>query len=368
MEQQVKGLRMLNVSLMMILMVGLLNHVILIPVLLSESGRDSWLSVLGATGIILLWSPVVYLIARRTDQQMLPDWLRKRYGRTVSYLITIPLVICLFAINAVTVKDTVTWTVTSYLPFTPPLVVVIMLTGLCFWASRIGIQAIAFSAGIIAPLVILLGLFVMTANLPNKHYGMVTPILENGFEPVWRGIPFVIGGFIELFLLNLFQHHVQTKIKWMHLLLLILVFLILTLGPLMGAISEFGPTEATRQRYPAYEQWRLVRVGKQVEHLDFMSIYQWLSGSFIRISLLNFLTIELLGVRRQKLRTYWLLGVTVLLIVCALIPLSDIRFFEGLATFYFPIVVTTLGVASLVVCGLTFLPRKIEGANERERS
>ena len=43
----------------------------------------------------------------------------------------------------------------------------------------------------------------------------------------------------------------------------------LTLGPLIGAITEFGPNEATKQRYPAYEEWGLVTIGRYIEHLDF---------------------------------------------------------------------------------------------------
>ena len=60
----------------------------------------------------------------------------------------------------------------------------------------------------------------------------------------------------------------------------------LTMGPTIGAITEFGPIEAAKQRYPAYEEWGLGSIGRFIEHFDFLSIYQWLTGAFIRVGLL----------------------------------------------------------------------------------
>lgn len=63
---------------------------------------------------------------------------------------------------------------------------------------------------------------------------------------------------------------------------------------------EFGPAEAATQRYPAYEEWRLATIGRFIEHLDFLSIYQWLTGAFVRIGFILFIVIELLGLAKQK--------------------------------------------------------------------
>ena len=78
----------------------------------------------------------------------------------------------------------------------------------------------------------------------------------------------------------------------------------LTIGPLMGALTEFGPIEAATQRYPAFEEWRLAKIGRYFEHVDFLSIYQWLTGAFVRIGFLLFVTIELLGLAQQKKRIW----------------------------------------------------------------
>ncbi|MFR9721672.1 hypothetical protein ACL00X_20305, partial [Aeromonas diversa] len=79
-----------------------------------------------------------------------------------------------------------------------------------------------------------------------------------------------------------------------------LSFLILTLGPTIGAIAEFGPFVAAKQRYPAFEEWRLVSIGRYIEHLDFLSVYQWFVGAFIRLSLLCFLTPDVLQISNKK--------------------------------------------------------------------
>lgn len=73
----------------------------------------------------------------------------------------------------------------------------------------------------------------------------------------------------------------------------------LALGPLVGAIAEFGAEEAGKLKVPAHEQWKLLSLGIHITRLDFLSIFQWRSGAFIRISLCMFIVNQLLD-RHQK--------------------------------------------------------------------
>src|SRR5690625_7312620 len=95
-------------------------------------------------------------------------------------------------------------------------------------------------------------------------------------------------GIVELIILLFLQYRFESPFRYWHFLIIAFILTGLTLGPLVGAIVEFGPVEAASQRYPAYEEWGLARLGKYVEHVDYLSIYQWLSGAFIRITLILF--------------------------------------------------------------------------------
>ncbi|MGE7274738.1 endospore germination permease [Brevibacillus panacihumi] len=329
----VSKISLIQAYMIIMLSVGLLNHVIIIPLLLSASGRDAWLVVL----VVLVFSPlwVVFLnyIIKNMNGKHFKDWLHQHFGLFISLLITGIYSVLIWLIAFISLKDTVTWAIASYLPQTP----LVVLTGLtliaCFFAAYQGLPTIAMVSGILLPFVIILGDLVMTANFQFKDYSLLFPLLENGLASVWKGIPYISGGLLELSLLILFQHNLKKKPGFKGLMLVCILLAGLTFGPLTGSIAIFGADEAANQRYPAYEQWRMVRLGEYVEHVDFFSIYQWLSGMFIRISLSIYLIGEL-----WKPYNKWLIMLcsTVLMFGAVFAPISDMVFQQLLSRYYFP--------------------------------
>ncbi|MDV2887964.1 spore gernimation protein, partial [Alkalihalophilus pseudofirmus] len=80
-------------------------------------------------------------------------------------------------------------------------------------------------------------------------------------------------------------------------------------------------------RYPAYEEWRLVQVGKYIRHVDFLSIYQWLSGAFVRVSISLLLLIDLLPAsHNKKFRHVWLTILGIFIVVLVELPISDMQY------------------------------------------
>ncbi|MGE5701340.1 MAG: GerAB/ArcD/ProY family transporter, partial [Clostridia bacterium] len=176
------------------------------------------------------------------------------------------------------------------------------------------------------------GFFVMSANLPHKDYFQLFPLFENGWTPVWKGILYTTSGLIEISIILFMQQHLQQPPKLKGLLILIIVLGWMIMGPLTGAIAEFGLERAAQLRYPAFEEWRLVNLGRYVEHLDFLSIYQWLSGAYIRLSLSMFLIVDMFQVAPGKKRTLTLGGLYLLLTLTLLFPINDIRFVQLMFT------------------------------------
>lgn len=321
--------------MIIILSVGLLNHVIIIPILLEASGRDGWLVVLLVLLASPIWIGILSYILNNMNGMHVKDWLKQQFGMVLSVTLIVLYSVLVWLMGFISFKDTLTWTVATYLPQTPML----MLAGAtlvgCFFAAFQGLRAIAILSGILLPFVVILGDLVMTANFQFKEYTILFPLLENGISPLWKGIPYAAGGLLELSLLMLFQHRLKKKPGFKSLMLICVLLSGLTIGPLMGAITMYGPDEAAQQRYPAFEQWRMVRLGEYVEHVDFFSIYQWLSGMYIRVSLSLLLLSELWELQKHK----WLpmfLGALFMLVV-TLLPISDMLFLNLLSRYYFPL-------------------------------
>lgn len=316
---------MAQLTMIFMLAIGLNNHVIIIPLLLRAAGRDAWFAVCLSIVFVLIGMMVVQYIVYAAEQQHIGLWLRGHIGAITSNILLVFMSLTLFFNATLTIRDTVTWA-KIYLPTTPTLALVIPLVGLCFYSAYLGIGSIAITSGILLPLVVIFGFFVGISNLPHKDIALLFPLLEHGWNPVVKGAFYSAAGFSELYAVLCIQHYVKTEIRYWMLAVNILILAWLTLGPLYGAITEFGPTEATSLRYPPYEEWRLVTFGHFFEHVDFLALYQWISGALTRISLMMFLIVELFRLQQGKKRTWSLIILFVLSFGFSVLPISSMQF------------------------------------------
>ncbi|TMV45521.1 spore gernimation protein [Paenibacillus mesophilus] len=323
--------------MVMMLFNGLTSHVIVNPMLLDASGRDAWITVLLTGALYVPWCAVLVYIMNKSRGQKLQTWLTRQTNAFVAWLLLIPVCIQLYLIGIMTILHTTIWTVSNYLPATPQYVLIIALVVVCHICAKYGLGTIAVGAGILLPVVVCLGYFVSIANHTEKDYNLLRPILENGWSPVIDGSVYAGGAFVELFLLLLLQHRLKKKARAWQVMLLGLVLVYITLGPIVGAITEFGPKEAAKQMVSPYEQWRLVKLGNYIEHVDFLSVFQWLAGASVRISLAQFLLADILPFRTPKSRGRFITIITLSFLAMAVLISQYNTFYLQMFQYYFPI-------------------------------
>ncbi|WP_027091941.1 GerAB/ArcD/ProY family transporter [Cohnella thermotolerans] len=335
-SQENNKITLVQAYIVLMMAIGILNHVIIIPMLLTAAKRDAWVSVLAAVAIAPLWIGCLSFIIKDMNGQAFRDWLYKHFGKTLATIILLFSSAYLFMMGSLSLKDTITWTIASYLPQTPVVAIVLVTVISCVFAANAGIRPIAIVAGILLPIVMMLGYFVMSANFKYKNYSSLFPVMEYGMSPVWKGITYAASGILELMGILFFQDHLSKLPRFSNLMVFCLILAGLILGPLMGTIAIFGPEEAAEQRYPAYEQWRMVQLGQYLAHLDFFSIYQWLSGTFIRVALALFLMVD---IWKPKTKWIWLTLAGMAMMATVLLPVSDAQFFIFLKNLYLPVTV-----------------------------
>jgi len=324
----------LQLCMVFLLANGLISHVIINPMVLEASGRDAWLVPLASFVPALAWFGAIFVVMKRSSQQRLRTWLAERTSPFVSWLLVLPVYVHIYLIGALALIHTGNWTVANYLPETPRIVLIFVLLAVSCFAAAGGLRTIAIGSGILLPIVFILGYFVAISNGRVKDYKLLTPILEHGWHPVWHGMLYAGGGISEIVLLLLLQHRVKSRVRWWHLLLLLLLTIQIMLGPLIGAITEFGPLEASRQTESPFEQWRLVQIGPFIEHVDFLSVYQWLSGAAVRIGLSLYLLSDCIESHKKRAKQWLVIAFGGSFFALALLPSSqqDIYHFKY---FYF---------------------------------
>ena len=318
--------------MLLITFIGVSNHVILIPILLDTANRDAWVSVLAAIVPSLLIG-LLYAYIYKHIPASLAAWVNDRTNSLVWFIFTLLFSVYFFAQASISLRDTIVWTNTSYLTYTPTWVVGICLIGICYYTARKGLGAIAITNGILLPWIVLLGFYIMTVNFQYKSYAYLFPIFKHSAMTITQGAWYTTSGITELFLVFFLKDEVKGKLSRKNMLLVVLLLLELTFGPLAGIIAMFGPFEAEKLRYPAYEQWRMASIGSMLSQTDFLSIYQWLAAAFIRISLAIYL-LQTLWVRKWRHPEILFVLIALLLFVVNLLKLSDVDFHEQVKRYY----------------------------------
>lgn len=354
-----------QVFLMLVLSTGLLNHVMIIPTILQAAGRDSWFSIAAVTPLFILYMALVFFIVKKTGQENLYDWCKKSFGKVAALFIVLPIVFIAFTVSYVSLKDTSLWLNTYFLLDLPSPVILFVLSLSCFWATKKGIKAMTIMTTVILPIVVLLGFFIMSVNSTEKDMELLLPLFSEGYRPFMKGMIYAAAGLVEIFVILLIQQHVHDQIRYKHVLLLGFVFIGLMSGPLSAAIMEYGPVEAGNLRYPAYEQWRLLRIGNFISQIDFLSMYQWMSGFIIRVSLFMFIVHDFLNPKKKK----WLLPfLYFLLFALSLYPINVNRFYNVLYEFFFPFFVVFILAMTIILFILAMIASKRSNKNDNKEN
>ncbi len=343
-----------HIYVLLIMSTGFMLHVFLHPVILTVSKRDSWLSVIGSVVPLIVWTVLIYYLNKKFEQKNMLSFLFSMHP-LISYSLRFLLSFYFILTAFITFKYTAVWAETNYTTNIPDFFVVIPFAILCYYASLKGVRTIGTLSIFLFPLVSIFGFLVGFGNMKNKDYSMLFPVFEHGYNDFLIGIIYVCASSFEIIYFLFITPYIKDRIKIKPLILVSLGLFFLALGPLVGAIAEFGAEEAEKLKVPAYEQWRLLTIGTHITRLDFLSIFQWLSGAFIRISLYMFIINKLL-VRHEK-RNWILLFLYILLIISVLIPWDFSSFFSFLYFIYYP---ASLVFLPLLV-GILFICRKIKG-------
>ncbi|MBM7716314.1 spore germination protein (amino acid permease) [Bacillus thermophilus] len=340
--------------------IGLHNHVIMITPLIQTAGRDSWISAVVAAALTIIWGFLLFYIIKTTNQEHLYTWLKKRIGKPFAVALGGIIYLYFIFLGMITLRETITWTKITYLQNTPSWSLTILIITLCVLAACTSLRTISIANIFILAFVVVFGFFVAFANIKVKDYSLLKPLLEHGFEPVVKGMVYPGSGFAEIILLIFLQHKFAEQARYRNIVLLVIVLFFLTVGPLIGGIIEFGPKEAANQRFTAFEEWGLVSIGRYVEHLDFLSIYQWLSGAFIRITLMFVTAIEIFRFKTKKLKVIVLLVIAGLTTIVSLIPVRDDLHYQLLKSVFMPLSLYFYLTISIIISLIIFFVKRKE--------
>lgn len=350
-----------QIVFLMILTVGISNHVLIIPHLLQSAGRDAWVSIALGYGVLIVWSVMLYRILKSMRTYSFSDWLKQK-GGMVGYVLIGGSTLLYFLIAGMMIIYDTTKNVSIYfLPNTPSVAVIVCFILIAFSAARSGLRTLVFMSALLLPIVWMLGMGVSWMTMRSKDYGILQPFLVEGLSAHMAGATIVIGGSIDLMILLLVQHKMNKPVNYLSIFILLTILIGLILGPTVGTITAFGPIEASNLRFPAFEQWRLVTLGEYISHVDFLAAFQLLAGSLIRAGVCIHVLSEVLVISKPKPRQIALLIGTLLMSIPALLQVSDIWMQQVIHGYFYQYSMVWGLTVTFVLFVLTYVSRRKAG-------
>ncbi len=176
-------INVLQLFSIIILSTGLSNHVIVIPILIEQVGRDAWISVIIGYILMLGFSLLLLYVTKHFQDVSFMHWLSSTYSPLLSKTIAVTIVLFVIVTGWITLKETTMWVDQTFLFSTPTFVIALFLLIPPFYISYGKISVIAICAGVLIPLVVFFGILVAVGTIQNKDYHLITPVLvEHGWQ------------------------------------------------------------------------------------------------------------------------------------------------------------------------------------------
>ncbi|MEM5014484.1 endospore germination permease [Niallia taxi] len=329
------SLNFTNIIFIFLLSTGLFGHVEIIPVILSTAGKQSWISILLAVIPLFFVIFIIGSINSDLPKKPLLQLLNEQSSSWQYYLLLMPIALYLVISAFITCKEIIYWSQLSYMQGFNAFVIGLALLVVCWFCAEAGFIKIGIISAILCPIVIFLGFFVSFANTKKKNFELLLPLVVEDIGPIGKAAVYTAMPILELILLLFFVSHLKTKLTRKKVFFLGILLIGLILGPTIAGIAEFGPKQAASFRYPAYEQWRIITVGRYFSHTDFFAIYQWLSGAVIRISVFILLAAQMIN--KGKVSFKFIRSIFLLVFIVTIIKIDQNIFYTFVYEFYLPI-------------------------------
>ncbi|MFD0695014.1 endospore germination permease [Paenibacillus sp. GCM10027628] len=266
------------------------GHLLFIPIILNQSGRDAWISLLFTLFPVVLLGCVTAQLAQRYPGKTIIEYSEDIMGKWLGKLFAVLFIFYFFHDASISIRGFGEFFTTSVTPRTPILVYMSCIVFLAAFTVRSGLETLARTNQIFLFCMILIGILASTLTHKDKDYQNFLPILEHGMKPVLLGSLSLLSLYSTFFVLGMIFPNVRTdKQLKRYSALTMFILILMFLGPITGPVALFGAERSQGLSFPTFQILRDIKVG-QLQRLDFIGIFLWSLGSFAKISLFLFAT------------------------------------------------------------------------------
>lgn len=329
------------------------GHLIIVPIVLGISGRNSWMVILISLLPSILMGYVFSELFKIGQNSSLVELLLKTLGKPFGYISIIYSLYFLLPV-IINIRALMDFMTTAIMPETPSIIFGLIFLSICTYAVTSGLENIMRAYEFLMPLLIFSGIMASIISFPYKNFELLLPILEHGINPILKATIPLIGLLGELVVITMIAPFLNKSSNiLMNTIVSILFTGLLFMGPMTGPVTIFGEELATKYVYPTFSQISYIKVGFE-ENLQPLAIFLWIAGSLGKISIFYYATVlctaQTLGLSNHK---PIILPIGIIALVASIMFFSNTHDIRSFVENYYSLLSITLGIIFPVIFLIT---------------
>lgn len=317
------------------------------------AGRDMWISPIYGAPIGFFTVFIVYQLHKYYPEKSIIQYSRHIIGRIPAKILGFVYLFFFLHTCGVINQQYAGFIISSFLPRTPMIVIMISVVLVCAFAVRGGVEVLGRVAQLFIPIFMLLPflLILLFNDLEPKN---MFPILEYGMLPSIRGSAVPMAWFSEVFLVSMLlpfvtDHEMGRRWGMISVFVAMLSFIIENIV----SICLFGGSVA-HYRYPAFSAFRYINVAAFFEHLEAFVIVIWVMGAFVKLAMFYYVlvlgTAQWLHLSDYRPLVFPFGLLVIVFSIWAFPNAAELAEFLGtIVPFYLPLVLTLLPTLLLLI-------------------
>ncbi|WP_298836163.1 endospore germination permease [Clostridium sp.] len=275
-------------------------------VFIINGGRDSWISIIIASIIILFYFIYLLFVCKKTNSYDMVKIYRKALGKTFGdlFLILFILTLVLTLIESSSVEANALHL--NMLSETPIWFFLLFILIPAIYVVKKGTRAITITTIVGISIIMFAGINLAILTAKYKHYSYLLPIMANGISKSFiLSIIKALGCYGSIAICLPFLTRIYNKSKIIkHCIIAILIVIQMEIVANIGLISTFGVARVLTINYPKLLQTQLVDYFGFIEGGEFYVMLQMVGGWFIKY-VLDLSAILILLQKLSFFNKYW---------------------------------------------------------------
>ncbi|WP_353893686.1 endospore germination permease [Proteinivorax hydrogeniformans] len=331
--------------------------------LVTETGRDGWITIIAATLLILIYMSICMYYARLFPKMTLAESIKLVLGKWIGTLVMIVFVVYYLAVAGIVVRSSLEVS-SVYLDITTPIwVIAITPTLVIAYMVKCGLGTVAKISEVIFMLTVPLIVMLVSPILQGEVIHML-PVFEQGFTEPFLALPTAYFAFstIELVVLVFYPYLENKDAPYRVTYLGIIIVGIIYTAIFFTSLFVMGVEQVEMFYWPFVEVLKIIGL-PVLERVDTFFLYFWSAQITVGAGILTFGSVfSLTSVTKKDYDNIWIAICIIVVFLFVIYPenITELEQITSIVSLWGGLFAIILPIMLVVIAKLRGLPGELD--------